>query len=1005
MWSNLLRTATLSIALSVLCAGAVLAQDRVVQGTVTDAATGETLPGANVSIQGTTTGTSTNANGEYKLQVSGSDATLVFSFVGYQRETVQVGDRSVIDVSLQPQVGEMQELVVVGYGEQEQRDVTGSVKSVNAADFNQSAAVSPEQLISGKVSGVQISSASGAPGAGSFIRIRGPSSVNADNSPLFVIDGVPVTNDGNTATRNPLNFLNPNDIANITVLKDASATAIYGARGANGVIQIETKSADEGEARISYSGSVSASSVTDQIDMLDAPAFRQVVRNQAPSVAGELGIANTDWQDRVQRDAFGQQHNLSVSRGYEDSDLRLSLGYTDREGVLQSSSTERISMSLNYNQNMLDDQLTVRTSLKGSKTNEQFEPGGMLGGAATFDPTQPVRDVRSPYGGFFEWEAELPENNPVASYILERNNGESFRSLGNVEAEYEIPFVTGLSIRANAGYDVTTGEREFFAPTFLKAQQEAEFPGSITRANFRQLNTRLNAFLNYDKAFEGISSQISATAGYSWQDFDEEYPEYTASGLNTNIYGPNSVDVLRADSLSEVSPVVSEIPSRLISTFARVNYTFMDRYLLTATVRRDGSSRFGPERRWGTFPSVALAWRVHQESFMEDLSSISTLKLRLSAGTAGNQEFGDFLYAPFYSPGGRNAQAQFGNQFVSTIRPRAADETLQWEEVTTYNIGLDYGVLDDRVTGSVAFYRKITDELLFNTTAPGFSNLSNFVFTNVGKMRNQGFEFNVDASVVNTSDISYSAQFNASYNQNELLDLAGAGEELPTGGISGGIGNNIQVLKEGEPINAFFTYRHKRGPDGEPLRDGVDHNGDGEINDLDIYQDIANPQDSTINASDRVVTGSPQPDWVLGHTSNLRYQNFDLSVTLRAHLGQQVYNNLASNYGHYSRISSNSIPSNVHESVQENQFNDPQYFSDVYVEDASFLRVDNITLGYTFGEVPGVDQLRIYGQVSNAFVITGYSGPDPEVYSAGQGIDNSVYPRSRTFTGGLRVQL
>jgi iron complex outermembrane receptor protein len=383
---------------------------------------------------------------------------------------------------------------------------------------------------------------------------------------------------------------------------------------------------------------------------------------------------------------------------------------------------------------------------------------------------------------------------------------------------------------------------------------------------------------------------------------------------------------------------------------------------------------------------------------MEDVSLISNLKLRLSAGITGNQEIGDFNYAPFYTSGGRRAQAQFGNEFVSTIRPRAADQTLQWEETTTYNIGLDYGLLDDRITGSLAVYRKITDELLFDTAAPRFSNLSDFVLTNIGKMRNQGIEFSVEANVVNTDLISYDAQFNAAYNQNELRDLAQAGSELPTGGISGGVGNTIQVLKEGEPINSFFTFRHIEGPDGTPLTEE-------EAAAMDTTQYVDVNGDGSINADDRVVSGSPQPDWTLGHTSNLRVQNFDLSVTVRAQLGQQVYNNLASNFGHYSRLSLNQVPNNVHSSVLRTEFDSPEYFSDTYVEDASFLRVDNITLGYNFTEIPGIDRLRVFGRVSNAFVITGYSGSDPEVYSAGQGIDNQVYPRSRTFTGGVNVQL
>jgi iron complex outermembrane receptor protein len=991
---------TLALLGMALCVGTVHAQDRQeISGTVTSADDSAPLPGANVSVPGTTVGTATGAQGQYSLRVPTDADSLRFSFVGFRAQTVAIAGRTTIDVALAPAAQQIDELVVIGYGEQQERDVTGSISKVDEADFNQSSNVSPEQLISGKISGVQVSSASGAPGSGSYIRIRGPSSVNANNSPLFVVDGVPLSNDENTAQRNPLNFLSSSDIANITVLKDASATAIYGARGANGVVLIETKNAEEGDADISYSGSLSTSIITDEIDMLGAGQFRQVVQREAPSVSSRLGDTSTDWQDLIQRDGLGQEHSLSFTRGYDDSSIRLSLGYLDQEGILQNSSTERLSLSLNYDQDLIDNQVTVRTSVKGSKTNESFEPGGMLGNAASFDPTQPVRDPGSPFGGFYEWDAELPENNPVSEHIYESNDGETFRGLGNVEAEYRAPFLTGLSLRANIAADINTGEREFFAPAFLKSQQESNFPGSVSRASFRQLNTRLNTFLDYTREIESISSNLDATLGYSWQEVNEEYPEYSVNGLSTNIYGPNRVDVLQVDSLSQVSPSVAEIPSRLISVFGRLNYTFRDKYLLTATVRRDGSSRFGPARRWGTFPSVAIGWRVHQEPFMEDFPAISTLKLRLSAGVAGNQEFDDFLYAPFYTTGGRQAQAQFGDEAVPTIRPRAADQTLQWEENTTYNLAVDYGLFDGRFSGSIEVYRKNTDNLLFNTTAAGFTNLSNFVFTNVGEMRNQGLEFSIDGRVFNSETFSYDAQFNASYNQNELLNLSRAAEQILTGGVAGGFGNQVQVIKEGEPINSFFTYEHVRDPnDGTPLTQS-------EAAALDTTQYVDVNGDGNINVDDRQITGNPRPDIILGHTSNFRYRQFDLNFTLRAQLGQQVYNNQASNFGYYNRIPTNQVPTNVHESVLETEFSSAQRLSDVYVEDASFLRVDNITLGYTFTSIPSVDRLRIYGRVSNAFVLTGYSGTSPEVYSAGVGIDNTVYPRSRTWTGGINIQL
>ncbi|MFB6273949.1 MAG: SusC/RagA family TonB-linked outer membrane protein [Salinibacter sp.] len=979
-----------------LCVGTVHAQAQEISGTVTSADNNSPLPGANVSVPGTTIGTATNAQGKYTLSVPSDADSLRFSFVGFRDQTVPIAGRSTINVALVPAAKKIQELVVVGYGQQQERDVTGVVSKVSSEDFNKGSVVSPEQLISGKIAGVNITPSSGAPGAGSQIRIRGASSVNADSEPLFVVDGVPISGEGSQASRNPLNFLNPSNIKNVTVLKDASATAIYGARGANGVILIETKGGGEKKGgRVSYNGSVSTSVVTDRVDVLGADEFRRVVREQAPSQVSELGDASTDWQDAVDRNAFTQEHSLSFSRGYEDSSIRLSLGYLDKEGILQTSSMSRVSASLKYNQKFFDDQLSIRTSLRGSKRRNQFQPG-LVGSSASFDPTQPIRDPGSPFGGFYEWSQTNAENNPVASYILTENHGETYRSIGNVEAEYKIPGLEGLRARLKLGYDVREGEREFFAPTFLKSQAEAENPGQVGRSNFSRLNTLLDAFLSYDQTFESIRSQFEATAGYSYQEFHEEYPEFTARGLNSNFLGPNSTDPVT--DTENTTTFVAEIPSRLISGFGRFNYTFMDRYLLTFTIRRDGSSRFGPENRWGTFPSGALAWRVHKEPFVEDLDFLSTLKIRGSWGVTGNQEIGDFRWAPFWQPGGPQAQVQFGDNFVSTIRPSAADQTIKWEETTSYNIGFDYGLFGERVTGSVEYYYKKTEDMLFQVTVPAGSNLSDRVLTNIGSMENEGIEFSVDARVVNTSDFSYSAQFNASTNRNKILNVARASEGFATGGISGGVGNTIQINQEGEPINSFYVYRHKETKNGKPRTDGVDYNGDGVVNGVDMYVDQNG--DGQINSADLVVGESPQPDWTFGHTSRMTYQGFDLSFTVRAQIGNYVYNNVASNYGHYSRLT-NFAPSNLHTSVKTTKFSKPQYFSDYYVEDASFLRMDNISLGYTLNAIPGVKRLRIYGTVENVFVLTGYSGPDPEVI----GIDNNLYPRSRTFTAGLNVQL
>jgi len=1005
----------LAFALSLLCLPAQAQDTGTISGTVTDAQNGETLPGANVSVVGTQRGTATNASGQYTIQnVQPGTYSLRASFVGFQPQVVEqvqvtAGETTQVNFQLQTSQQTLEEVVVVGYGTQKEQDVTGSVQKVNPAEFNKGSVVSPEQLISGKVAGVQIQSTSGAPGASSFIRIRGASSVNADSSPLFVVDGIPLNNVDNQASRNPLNFLNPNDIANITVLKDASATAIYGARGANGVIMVETKQSEEGESRISYSGSASQSSVVDRIDVLEPQAFRSAVRREAPSQLSLLGDATTDWQDATQRTGYTQEHNLSFSRGYEDSGVRLSLSYLDQEGTIESSSTRRVSAAIRYNQDLLSDQLTISSNLRGAKVDNSFEPG-IVGAAASFAPTQPIRDLGSPYGGFFEWTApvsNLAENNPVASYILTENNSESYRSLGNVEADYEIPYVDGLSARLKLGYDVTTGEREFFAPTNLKGQAESADPGQLERRNFTQFTTLMDAFLEYSGSFDSINSELDVTAGYSFQESHEEYPEFVAQGLSTNIFGPNSAEVVT--DLENTDPYVNEIPKRLISGFGRVNYRLLNRYLVTFTVRRDGSSRFGPENQWGTFPSAALGWRVHNEPVFNSLfgDALSTLKIRASWGITGNQEIGNFLYAPLYTSGSPTVQYQFGNEFVGTIRPSAADETLKWEETTSYNIGFDYGLFSGRVTGSFEYYVKDTDDMIFTATVPRGANLSDQVVTNVGSMRNVGFETTLDAQLVDQEDFSYNAQFNVSTNQNEILNVSTAGDQVLTGGISGGTGNEIQIIKEGEPINSFYVLEPVLDEDGTPLTadEAAAMDTTQYIDQPTIDTDDDNVADSTdgiINSNDRVVGESPRPDWIIGHTSRMTFNNFDLSFTLQAELGKHVYNNVASNFGHYSRLSE-FAPSNMHESVQETNFQTPQYFSSYYVEDASNIQLKNVTLGYTLPteEISSIGRLRVYGTIQNAFILSEYSGASPLAV----GIDNNLYPRSRTYTVGLNLQL
>ena len=987
-------------------AGAIPAQaQQEISGTVTDSTSGETLPGVSVVVAGTQLGAVTGPDGTYQITgIEPGTYTLRASFVGYGNEVVEgveveEGETSTVDFTMAQTVEALDEVVVVGYGEQEVGDVTGVVQTVEEEEFNTGRVVSPEKLISGKVAGVQISG-SGEPGGDPLIRIRGGTSVNASNEPLFVVDGVPLADGGGISSgRNPLNFINPNDIQNVTVLKDASATAIYGARGANGVILIETKSG-AGGTQVSYRGSVSSSRAIGGPGVLGAEQFRDVVSEQAPAVMDQLGDANTDWRDAVLGPATGQEHNLGISGGRENLNYRLSLGYLDQNGVVETSGTNRVTASLKYNHHLFDDALDLKANIKGARTQDDYAPEPVVGNATLFAPTQPIRDPGSEFGGFFEWENSLGVNNPVAEYSLVEDAGTTYRSVGNIEGDYQLPFLDGLSANLNLGYDITKTERETFAPSFLRRQVENDIGGEVRRENFTQSSTLLDAYLGYESAFEDYSSNFDVTAGYSFQEFQSAYPFFYAQDLSTNLLGPNSTSPA-----GENYTDIYEERNRLISGFARLNYSFRDRYLLTLSVRRDGSSRFSPENQWGTFPSAALAWRISEEGFADRFEAVSDLKLRASWGITGNQEIGNSLFRTNYVFGGPQARVQFGDEFVTTLRPGGADPTLKWEETTSYNLGLDYGFLDGRLSGAVEYYYKETADLLFPTPVPAGSNLTNIVTTNVGTVRNRGVELNVSAQVFEASSgngFAWNAGFNASTNDNELLKIndfsAPDFQGISTGGIAGGVGNTIQILQEGEPVNSFFVYRHKEGPDGDPLVDGVDHNEDGTVDDADIYKDLNG--DGQVNEQDRAPYESPAPNWILGHTSQTSYGDFDLSFTLRAHLGNHVYNNVASNMGHYSALTTNA-PINLHESVLETNFDAPQYFSDVYVEDASFLRMDNFTLGYTVDDLPGVAEARVFATVENAFTLTGYSGVDPEV---GLGIDNNLYPQSRTFIGGVDLQ-
>ncbi len=981
-----------------LGAGQLDAQQPVgtIRGRVIDSSTQQPLLAVAIRM-GDRAAVLSDADGRFLIpRVAAGTQTLQATSFGYadatQSVTVTAGQTVTVEFALAPQALAMSEIVVTGYGQQRTSDVTGSIKQVTSEEFNTGRVISPEQLIQSKVAGVQVVD-NNEPGGGLSLRIRGATSVNASSEPLIVVDGVPLAIGGGlSAGRNPLNFLNPHDIENVTVLKDASATAIYGSRGGNGVVIIETKRAGRGPV-IDYTGSISGSTATTEPDMLNAEQFRAAVQEYAPQNVPQLGNANTDWRGLVQRDAFGQEHNVGISGASDVLSYRLSLGYLDQEGVIRGTTVERVTAALNYSHN-LNEYLDIHAHLKGSRTEDRFTPGAVLSGANQFGPTQPVQDPNSPTG-YYEWPSPLGPNNPLAELALVSDEGTTYRSVGNIRGEYRTPFLEGLKATLNLGYDVTKAERRKFFPSTLRSQLEQGLGGTVNRETPSLTNTVLDAYLSYSKPLESLAGIIDLTGGYSYEESRGDYPSFFAQNLSTDLLGPNGVP---AAELEKTFLDIQE--SKLISFFGRLNYTLRDRYLATLSIRHDGSSRFGPGNEWGTFPSVALAWRLSEEPFLADVEPISDLKLRASWGKNGNQAFANYQQFSTYVVGDGQALAQFGDKFVPTIRPSAVDPTIKWEETTSYDLGLEFGLFDNRFIGSLDYYHKDTDDLIFTIPVAAGTNLSNFVTTNIGSMKNRGFEFSIGGQILGAGNtgLRWTADFNAAHNSNELVSINAIGsgsEQILVGGIAGGVGTTIQVLQPGQPINSFLVYRHKR-EDGKPIYRDV--NGDGTINEKDLYEELGGDS-LVVNQDDRVPFHSPAPDWILGHTSRFQYRKFDLGFTMRAYLGNYVYNNVASNLGNYEEVARGS-PYNLHASVLETGFERPQYFSDYYVEDASFLRMDNLTLGYTL-DWQG-RPMRVFGTVQNVFTASGYSGVDP---TAGlNGIDNNIYPRSRTFTGGVSVR-
>jgi TonB-dependent starch-binding outer membrane protein SusC len=950
---------------------------KTIRGKVSDSVDKLGMPGVTVVVKGSNIATQTDMAGQYVIQVPKAEAILVFSFVGKLAKEITVGSQSEINITLNDDAALLGEVVVIGYGSQKKKDLTGSVVSVSSADFVKGQITTPEQLVSGKLAGVQITSNSGAPGAGSTIRIRGGSSLNASNDPLIVLDGVPLDNSSISGAANPLGMINPNDIETFTVLKDASATAIYGSRASNGVILITTKKGSKGKPKITLSTMVSSAKPVNYVDVLSAEEYRDLVTKKGNSALKPLlGKTATDWQKEIYQNAMSYDNNISISGAKGNLPYRISLGYLNQDGILNTSNMGRTSASINLSPSFLENHLKVDVNLKGSLVKNQFANQGAIGSAVFFDPTQDVKSGKETLGGYFEWldpatrkPNTLAPLNPLGQLLLRNDRADVKRSIGNIVFDYKFHFLPDLRANLNLGYDVsasdgTTNVPENVGMSFARGGQNNIYDQNKT-------NKTLEFYFNYTKNLTAIMSRIDVMAGYSYQDFLKNN-----STLDKNIKGEVFNDIFY------------KTQNTLVSFYGRANYSLRDKYIVTFTLRNDGSSRFSPENRWGLFPSTAFAWKINEEGFLKKSNVISELKLRIGYGVTGQQDvISDYPYLPKYTLSQTSAQYQFGDTFYNTLRPEGYDSNIKWEETTTLNAGLDWALKTARISGSIDIYNRKTKDLLSVIPVPAGSNLTNQILTNVGNIENKGIEFSLNLSPIHTSQFNWDLAFNFTRNKNIITNLSKVpNPSFPgvlTGGIAGGVGNTVQIHTVGFPTNSFFLYQQVYNETGQPIEGVyVDNNKDGSVTNADLYR-----------------FKSPQPDYYFGISSQLNYKKWFAGIVTRGSIGNYVYNNVNSTAGTF-RTSSTGYLNNVTRNAIVTGFENSQYFSDYYVENASFFRADNINLGYNIGKIKNKVDASISANVQNAFVITKYSGLDPEV--AG-GIDNNIYPRPRTFSLGLSL--
>ena len=970
---------------------AVFSQNSVT-GKVTDSKDGTPVVGASVTVKGTTTATQTGADGTFKITAA-PNATLVITSVGFASLEVAVASKSVVDVSFTRVNQQLDELVVIAYGTKKKSDLTGAVTSVSAKEFQKGNIASSEQLLQGKVAGLQVTSGGGTAGGGSKIRIRGTSSLNASNDPLVVIDGIPVEGNSINGGGNVLNTINPNDIESMSVLKDASATALYGSRATNGVLIITTKKGSKGKIRFNYNTNLSLGVVTNKVDVFTGDEIRSIVNAEAAKSGSNgyknlLGTANTDWQSLIYQKALGYDNNISATGAImKVLPFRLSAGYLTQEGVLLTDKFNRATVALNLSPKLLNDHLSVNYNLKYGNTKYHHANGDAVGAAASFDPTQSV-NATNKFGGYFEWldasgspqgtNGNASNPNPLSLLKFRNNNETVNRLITNLQLDYKLHWLPDLHILANIGIDATTQNGNDNIDSILVTNQTTG--GNYAQYKQKKQNTLAEISLSYSKEIKSIKSKFDVLVGHGYQAFQ------------TDVYNFRSYRQ-DGDTIKSTSPPVfptDKQQNRIESYFGRVNYAYNNKYLITASLRRDASSRFSKDNRVGYFPSVAAAWKL-KDDFFKNSNIVSDLKLRIGWGITGQQDgIGNYGYLANYSYGTPTAQYQFGNNFYYVYRPSPYYPDLKWETTTTQNLGLDFGFLNNRITGSIELYNKKTKDLLSSVDqAPG-QNFDIRLLRNIGNMENNGVEFTLNTTPIKKKDLRWDFGFNITAQDIKVTRLLAVNDPAfignEAGGISGGTGNNLLYHQVGyAPYTYYVNQQVYDAATGRPIEG--------------LYEDLN--RDGTAN--DKYYNSkTASPTMLFGINSQVEYKKLSLGIAMHGSYNNYLYNNFASRTGVLNAIQNGQLLTNGSRDFANTGFRNQQYLSDYYLQNASFLRLDNVNVGYSFGKIiKNKASLRLFGSVQNVFVITKYKGLDPE--NSGNGVDNTIYPRPRVFSLGASL--